>query len=516
MNRDQALTLLQTTPRWNMVVVGGGATGASIALDAASRGLRVALIERDDFGKGTSSRSTKLVHGGVRYLAQGNVSLVREALHERTLLRENAPNVVHELSFLVPCANRLQHWYYGLGFFVYDLLAGRSGFTKAKRLGLQECQQRVPTIAPAKSKFGILYSDGQFDDSRLLIDIVKTASSQGAVVCNYIEATGLLKNDQGRVIGVHVAQREFGGHGPETFSITADCVINATGPFCDELRTANDQTTKPMIAPSQGVHIVLDKSFLPGDSAVIVPKTSDGRVIFMIPWLGHTVVGTTDTPIGEAVREPIAREEEIEFLLKTSSEYLSKQPKRSDILSVFTGIRPLVRSGSVGKTSKLSRDHTIEIASSGLITITGGKWTTARKMAQDCVDQALVTSTMNGVQIRPCTTRTLSLNKNDTSILDLLLRENPLLGEPLVEGYPYRLVDVVFAVRHEMARSIEDVLARRTRMLFLNASAALQVSPAVARILADELNKDSVWIEEQMKRFRETATYYLPPRTTHS
>lgn len=511
MNRDQALKLLQTTPRWNMVVVGGGATGASIALDAASRGLRVALIERDDFGKGTSSRSTKLVHGGVRYLAQGNVSLVREALHERTLLRENAPQVVHELSFLVPCANRLQHWYYGLGFLVYDFLAGRSGFTKAKRLRLQECQQRVPTIAPEKSKFGILYSDGQFDDSRLLIDIVKTASSQGAVVCNYIEATGMLKNEQGRVIGVQVAQREFGGDGPETFAITADCVINATGPFCDELRRANDQTTKPMIAPSQGVHIVLDRSFLPGDSAVIVPKTSDGRVIFMIPWLGHTVIGTTDTPIGEAVSEPIAREEEIDFLLKTSSEYLSKQPKRSDILSVFTGIRPLVRSGSVGKTSKLSRDHTIEIASSGLITITGGKWTTARKMAQDCVDQALVTSTMNGVQPRPCTTRTLSLNKDDASTVDLLLRENPAFGETLVAGYPYRLVDVVFAVRYEMARSIEDILARRTRLLFLNASAALQVSPTVARIISDELNKDSFWIEEQLKRFREIATYYLPP-----
>lgn len=514
MNRESAIEQLQTTAHWNMVIIGGGATGASIALDAASRGLRVALIERDDFGKGTSSRSTKLVHGGVRYLAQGNVSLVRDALHERTLLRTNAPNVVHELSFLVPCANRLQHWWYAMGFFVYDLLAGKSGFKKARRLNQQQCQQEVPTIAPSKAKFGILYSDGQFDDSRLLIDIVKTAHSQGAVVCNYLEATGLLKNDQGKVVGVQVAQREEVGDGPESFEMMADCVINATGPFCDELRTINDSTTKPMIAPSQGVHIVLDKSFLPGNSAVIVPKTSDGRVIFMIPWLGHTVIGTTDTPIDKAVGEPAAREEEIEFLLKTSAEYLSKQPKRSDILSMYTGIRPLVRSGAVGKTSKLSRDHTIEIATSGLITITGGKWTTARKMAQDCVDQALVSASMRGVQPVPCSTRTLSLSGDDGSNITAMLRESPELAEPLVNGYPYRLVDVIFAARYEMGRSIEDILARRTRLLFLNAAAALKAAPGVARLLAVELNKDTVWIDEQLNKFRETATHFLPPSPT--
>ncbi len=513
MNRESAVKQLQTTPHWNIVIIGGGATGASIALDAASRGLRVALIERDDFGKGTSSRSTKLVHGGVRYLAQGNVSLVRDALHERTLLRTNAPNVVHELSFLVPCANRLQHLWYAMGFFVYDLLAGKSGFAKARRLNQRQCQQRVPTIAPSKSKFGILYSDGQFDDSRLLIDIVKTAHSLGAVVCNYLEATGLVKDDQGKVVGVRVVQRE-GSDGPESFELIADCVINATGPFCDELRKVNDSATKPMIAPSQGVHIVLDKSFLPGDSAVIVPKTSDGRVIFMIPWLGHTVIGTTDTPIERAVSEPAAREEEIEFLLRTSSEYLSKQPTRSDILSIYTGIRPLVRSGAVGKTSKLSRDHTIEIATSGLITITGGKWTTARKMAQDCVDQALVSASMRGVQPVPCSTRTLSLIGDEGSKITAMLRESPELAEPLVTGYPYRLVDVIFAARYEMGRSIEDILARRTRLLFLNAAAALKAAPGVARLLAVELNKDTVWIDEQLKQFRETAAHFLPPSPT--
>jgi glycerol-3-phosphate dehydrogenase len=503
--RDESIGKLRSQKHWDMLVIGGGATGASIALDAATRGLSVALIERDDFGKGTSSRSTNLVHGGVRYLAQGNISLVREALHERTRLRNNAPHVVHELSFLVPCANRLQQIWYSLGFFVYDWLAGKSGFTRAKRFNAAECLASVPTIAKEQAKYGILYSDGQFDDTRLLLNILQSASERGATVCNYVRATDFIKNTQGKITGVIATDVESASD--TAFPIQATCVINATGAFCDELRSKDSRSNKPMIAPSQGVHIVLSKSFLPGNCAVIVPKTSDGRVIFMIPWHDHTVVGTTDTPIDRPVDEPDARREEIDFLLKTSGEYLSKKPTNADILSVFTGIRPLVRSGAVGNTSKLSRDHTIEIASSGLVTITGGKWTTARSMAEDCVNRVQNHFPNAGA----CATKNLALHGSDRDRIDDLLAQDPALAQQLVPQYPIRDVDVVFAARHEMARSVEDVLARRTRLLFLNARAASLAAPRVAQLLANELKKDDRWVAEQLQLFNETASHFLPP-----
>jgi glycerol-3-phosphate dehydrogenase len=503
--RDESIRKIRSQNHWDILVIGGGATGASIALDAATRGLSVALIERDDFGKGTSSRSTKLVHGGVRYLAQGNISLVREALHERTRLRNNAPHVVHELSFLVPCANRLQQIWYSLGFFVYDWLAGKSGFTRAKRFNAAECLVSVPTIAREQAKYGILYSDGQFDDTRLLLNILQSASESGATVCNYVRATDFIKNTQGKITGVIATDVESASD--TTFPIQATCVINATGAFCDELRSKDSRSNKPMIAPSQGVHIVLSKSFLPGNCAVIVPKTSDGRVIFMIPWHDHTVVGTTDTPIDRPVDEPDARREEINFLLKTSGDYLSKKPTDADILSVFTGIRPLVRSGAVGNTSKLSRDHTIEIASSGLVTITGGKWTTARRMAEDCVNQVQ----NHFPNVGACATKNLALHGSDHDLIDNLLAQDPTLAQQLVPQYAIRDVDVVFAARHEMARSVEDVLARRTRLLFLNARAANIAAPRVAQLLARELKKDDRWVAEQLQLFNETASHFLPP-----
>ncbi|MFM8573095.1 MAG: FAD-dependent oxidoreductase [Pirellula sp.] len=513
LDRSTNLERLKSQTIWDLVIVGAGATGASIALDAASRGLSVVLIDRFDFGKGTSSRSTKLVHGGVRYLAQGNISLVRDALHERSLLRKNAPHTVHEMSFLVPCRSWFEKIWYSLGFVVYDWLAGKSGFSRAKRLSADQCADYVPTIAPEMAKHGVLYSDGQFDDAQLLLSIVQTAAEHGAVVCNYVKAINLLKDSSGRITGIQVIDTESDSNPlePTTIDIQSRCVINATGPFCDELRISDEADTKPMIAPSQGVHIVLDRSFLPGDAAVIVPKTSDGRVIFMIPWLGHTVVGTTDTPIANPVSEPQATEEEIAFLLETSGAYLSKKPTRQDISSVFVGIRPLVKAKAAGtSTSKLSRDHTILISSSGLITITGGKWTTARKMAEDCVDRAIESA---GLPKSKCVTKDLPLHGVDDHAKAELVLRDAALGEPLVEGYPLRAVDVVWAARYQMARTVEDVLARRNRLLFLRARDAINAAPLVASILARELGREDAWIDEQLVQFRQLAKSYLPPRT---
>jgi glycerol-3-phosphate dehydrogenase len=512
LDRPTSILRLKSQYLWDFVVIGAGATGASIAMDAAARGFSVLLVDRYDFGKGTSSRSTKLVHGGVRYLAQGNISLVRDALHERSLLRQNAPHTVHEMSFLVPCKSWLEKIWYSLGFVVYDWLAGKSGFAKARRLDAKQCASVVPTIAPEMARHGVLYSDGQFDDARLLLDIVQTAAQHGAVVCNYVRADALLKDSTGKITGVRLIDLEqpIDGSGTESIDVQGRCIINATGPFCDELRLADDSKNAPMIAPSQGVHIVLDRSFLPGDAAVIVPKTSDGRVIFMIPWLGHTVVGTTDTPIAKSVIEPTATHEEIEFLLKTSGDYLSKKPTRDDILSVFVGVRPLVKAKSQGSnTSKLSRDHTILIDRSGLVTITGGKWTTARKMAEDCVDRAIESV---GLAHAKCVTKNLKLHGLETNEKANLVAADPAMGRTILEGYPLKVVDVVWAVRHQMARAVEDVLARRDRLLFLRAGRAIEAAPAVAAILATELGNDDAWIDRQLTQFRELAESYLPPR----
>src|SRR5258707_2073800 len=369
---------------WDMIVVGGGATGVGVAIDAAARGYAVLLLEQHDFGKGTSSRSTKLVHGGVRYLEQGNVSLVMEALRERGLLLENAPHLVRNLGFVVPNYDWWEAPFYGIGLKLYNVLAGKYGFGTSRILSREETLERLPTIQTEGLRGGVIYFDGQFDDARLLINMVTTAFEQGATLVNYAPVTGLTKDDDGYIDGVLARDAETG----EGFHQKAKVVINATGAFSDGLRRQADASVKPMIAPSQGIHLVFDRSFLPGDSAMMVPHTSDGRVMFAIPWHNHVLVGTTDTPIPAATLEPIAMEAEIEFILNTASQYLAKKPARGDDLSVFAGIRPLVKSSDIGNTAALSRDHTIHIEKSGLITIAGGKWTTYRRMAEDCVNQA--------------------------------------------------------------------------------------------------------------------------------
>jgi len=514
MNRAEMCRRLEAhAGPWDMIVVGGGATGAGVAIDAASRGYDVLLIEQSDFGKGTSSRSTKLVHGGVRYLEQGNVSLVMEALKERGLLLQNAPHLVHNLGFVVPNYDWWEAPFYGIGLKLYNLLAGKYGFGASRILSREETLDRLPTLNTEGLRGGVIYFDGQFDDARLLVNLVATAAGQGAVLLNYAQAAGFTRDGDGFVNGVRILDVEAG----REFEAAARVVVNATGPFADGVRRLADPAAQPIIAPSQGIHLVLDGSFLPGDSAIMVPHTSDGRVMFAIPWHGHTLVGTTDTPIEEASLEPVAQEREIEFVLGTASLYLAKKPGRGDVTSVFAGIRPLVRATDSANTAALSRDHTIRIENSGLVTICGGKWTTYRHMAEDCVNHAAVLARL---EERPCLTATLNIHGfhasagrfgrlglygSDAPAILRLMETGAALAEPLDGALPYTGAEVIWAVREEMARTVEDVLARRTRALFLNAAAAIRMAPPVAALMARELGRDAAWEAAQVEAFGQTA-----------
>jgi glycerol-3-phosphate dehydrogenase len=503
---------------WDFIVVGGGATGVGVAVDAAARGYQVLLLEQHDFGKGTSSRSTKLVHGGVRYLQQGNVPLVMEALHERGLLRQNAPHLVRELAFVVPNYLWWEAPFYGIGMRVYDMLAGRHGFGHSRVLTSEELLERIPTLEQEGLRGGVLYHDGQFDDSRLLIDLARTACDQGACLLNYAPVVALCKDGAGYVSGAIFRDLE----GKTEHTVTARCVINATGAFTDGVRRLDDPAAPAMIAPSQGVHIVLHKRFLGGDTAIMVPRTRDDRVMFAIPWHEHTVVGTTDTPVTEVTLEPRPLSEEIDFILETASGYLSSPPTRADVLSAFAGIRPLVKAGEAGSTAALSREHTIQISKSGLVTIAGGKWTTYRKMAEDCVNHA---ATIAGLDERPCVTRDLHIHGyhlsappfgayadygEDAIQLAGLVEGRPDLGAPLHPDIPILAAQVFWAVRHEMALTVDDILARRTRLLSLNAKAAITVAPEVAKLMGIVLGKSEEWQREQVADFTAIAERYLP------
>jgi glycerol-3-phosphate dehydrogenase len=518
MNRDAMLKQARERAQpWDMVIVGGGATGAGVAVDAATRGYATLLLEQHDFGKGTSSRSTKLVHGGVRYLEQGNVSLVMEALKERGILRQNAPHLVSELACVVPSYAWWEGPFYGMGLKVYELLAGKYGFGKSKHISREETLSRLPNVNPDGLTGGVVYYDGQFDDSRLLVNLIATAAEHGATTINYAAVTGLQKGSDGIINAVLWQDMETG----EKFTATAKVVVNATGIFTDSVRSLAEPNADRIISPSQGAHLVFDKSFLPGTSAILVPHTKDGRVMFAIPWHGHTLVGTTDTPVKEASLEPVAFESEIAFMLETAGLYLEKKPSRSDVLSVFAGIRPLAKSGKGNNTAELSRDHVIHIDTSGLLSITGGKWTTYRNMAQDCVDQAATLADLPEV---PCRTRTLNIHGHhtdaakfgtlsfygaDAPAIRKLIDENAALGRQLDSQLPYLEAEVVWAARSEMARTVEDILARRTRALFLNAKSAIRMAPRVARILAEELGKNEAWQASQLEIFNQIAKGYL-------
>ena len=521
LNRDVAMERIGDAKEpWDLLVIGGGATGVGVALDAASRNLRVVLLEQSDFGKGTSSRSTKLVHGGVRYLEQGNVTLVRDALRERSLLKQNAPHLVKDMPFLIPCHSYWQRVYYSIGLKVYDLLASGRGFGRSHGVSAQEAHKVVPALKAEGFRGGVVYHDGQFDDSRLLINMVRTAHDQGGCLVNYVGVKELLANPKGRIDGVSAVDHETG----ETLTLKARCVVNAAGPFCDAIRKMDDPDSDPMLAVSQGVHLVLPRRFFPGNASMIVPKTSDGRVIFIIPWHDKVLVGTTDTAIPIATLEPEPHADEIAFLLQTSAEYLANPPSIHDVVAVFTGIRPLVKNDRSARTASLSRDHVIRVSERGLVTMTGGKWTTVRKMAEDCVDRVL---SETGLQGDACRTKSLPIH-GATSEADLaddprsyygsdlaevleLEASAPELRDVLSSELSLRRSDVVWAVRQEMARTVDDVLARRSRSLFLDAHAAFEIAPQVAEIIAAELGRDEAWCQQQLHDFQVIAKHYLPP-----
>ena len=492
MNRSLFIHQLETNAAFDICIIGGGATGLGTALDAASRGLKVALFEQHDFAKGTSSRSTKLVHGGVRYLQQGNIKLVMEALRERGLLLKNAPHLVHNQQFIVPNYKWWEKPYYGIGLKIYDWMAGKLGLGSSQILSKEETMQLIPALDPDGLNGGIIYHDGQFDDARLAISIAQTAAAQGAIVLNYFPVTGLLKM-QKKICGVWVRDSLTG----KEYEVRSKAVINATGVFTDLLMKMDDPKHDSIINPSQGIHLVVDKEFLLSDTAIMIPRTDDGRVLFAVPWHNKVVLGTTDTPVDEILEEPVPQEQEVDFILSHIGRYLAKDPQRSDIKSMFAGLRPLVK-GKSRKTAALSRDHLIQVAESGLVTITGGKWTTYRKMAEDVVDIAIE---KNGLENKPSITATMKLAGHDQPV-------TPAEINGLQETRLRVLIHQ--SVENEMCQTVEDFLARRTRQLLLDADAAIKIAPSVAQLIAEKLNKDERWINEQINNFNAIAKNYLP------
>lgn len=517
MNREEHLKQAkQKNTPYDIILIGGGATGMGAALDAASRGHSVLLLEGVDFGKGTSSRSTKLVHGGVRYLQKGDIPLVMDALKERGIMRQNAPHLVSDLAFVVPNYTWWEAPFYGIGMKVYDALAGKYGFGKSELLSSEETVNRIPTIATEGLRGGVQYYDGQFDDARMLVNMAQTASEQGAHLLNYFEVKGLLKNDEGFVSGVKALDKESG----EEHEFKAKIVINCTGPFSDSVRRMDNAEAKSMIAPSTGVHIVLPAEFLPRGTAIMVPRTTDGRVLFAIPWHHCVVVGTTDTPVNEVSLEPRATAEEVEFILENARQYLEKPPERKDVLSVFSGIRPLVKAAGEDNTAQLSRDHTITVSKSGLITIAGGKWTTYRHMAEDVIDRAELLGELNAAD---CVTKRLNIHGyhehpekfgdlahygSDALAIQQLLEEEGQ-GELVHPRLKLRVGEVRWMARREMARTPDDVLSRRSRSLLFDAKAAREAAEKVCEILREELGKDQDWVEQQLQDFDEMSLGYL-------
>lgn len=521
MNRDEMLkSCKRSSDLWDLIIIGGGATGLGSALDAASRGFKTLLLEQNDFAKGTSSRSTKLIHGGLRYLKQGNISLVREALKERGLLCQNGPHLVSHLPFLIPHYQFWEDPFYRIGMKIYDFLAGKLRLEKSEHLTKEQTLLRSPTLAPQNLRGSVVYYDGQFDDARLAISLGATCADLGGVLINYMPVTGFIKK-KGLISGVNATDLESG----TTFTFHAKAILNATGVFCDHVRQIDDPKSPLMVSPSQGIHLVLDRSFMPSNTAIIIPKTEDGRVLFFVPWHRHVIVGTTDTPVKTVSLEPRALSEEVDFILKHTARYLTKAPKKQDILSVFAGLRPLVKEGKEMKTASLSREHQIVVSPSGLITITGGKWTTYRKMGQDAIDRAIQVGKLPNV---PSATEHLHLHGypqerqsprahldawrmygSDAAYLDQLIQDHPQWGHLLHPRLPYLAVEVIWAVRHEMARSLEDVLARRTRALFLDAKAAIEIAPMAAALMARELGKTSDWEQSQVQNFTKLANGYL-------
>jgi len=519
MNRKQLVEQISnnTTEPWDIIVIGGGATGLGIALDASSRGYKTLLLEQSDFAKGTSSKSTKLVHGGVRYLAKGDIGLVMEALKERGLMLKNAPHITRNQEFIVPVYTLWDAFQYTVGLTIYDLLAGKRSLGKSKFIHRNTVISRLPLIRTEGLKGGVIYHDGQFDDARMAVDLAKSSIEHGAIVLNYFKVTNLIKDSIGKISGIEAI--DLDKNIPYFFRSTQ--VINATGVFADQIHRMDEPLAMPTLRPSQGVHIVLDQSFLNGSSAIMIPKTDDGRVLFAIPWHDKVVVGTTDTPVDSILLEPVAISSEIDFILQTAGRYLTKQPGRKDILSVFAGLRPLaVNDSSSTSTKEISRRHKITISKSGLVSIVGGKWTTYRRMAQDVLDITIKSSKLT---YRPCITENLPIYKfpnkkltNNSLIIygehankiEELIERDLTLNERIHPKLPYSKAEIIFILRNEMPLQIEDVLARRTRALFLDAMASLEASKTVAFIMANEFGLDEEWQKTQIENYKELTKNY--------
>ena len=512
--RDAMREALASSDRFDVAVVGGGATGLGCAVDAAARGYSVLLVERDDFGAGTSSRSTKLVHGGVRYLARGDVRLVREALRERGRLLANAPHIVHTRAFAVPAYAWWEKPYYGAGLFAYDRLAMSLGIGHTELLSEAEYVERVPTARRDGLDGGVLYYDGQFDDARLALALARTAADLGAVVLNHTACVGI-ETSGGRVDGLRIRDGEDG----DERSVRARVVVNATGVWADEVRRLADPGARALLEPSRGAHVVLDRRFLPGETAVMVPKTDDGRVLFAIPWLGKTVVGTTDVSVEGLSQEPRPSDDEVGYILEHAGRYLDPAPTRADVRAVWAGLRPLVSDPDADDTAALSREHVVTVSDAGLVTVTGGKWTTYRVMAEDAIDHAAASA---GLDDRPHDTADLRLRGWQPEALvdrdapfgaygsdaDGLreLAQDPALAAPVHPRLPTVTgAEIVWAAREEQARTAADALARRTHGLFLDAEASAQAAPVVARLVAAEIGRDDAWIAAQVEAVRQIA-----------
>ncbi|WP_296621990.1 glycerol-3-phosphate dehydrogenase/oxidase [Marivirga sp.] len=502
---------------WDIAVIGGGSSGLGVALDAVSRGLSVALFEKSDFAKGTSSRSTKLVHGGVRYLAQGDVFLVFEALKERGRLLRNAPHLAHNQSFVIPIYTFFDRIKYTIGLKMYDWMAGKLSLGKSSFISKSKTIERLPTIKQEGLKGGVIYHDGQFDDARLALNIAQTCDEKGVAILNYFKVNQLNKDDKGKITGLSVKDQ----FSKNNYDIRAKMVVNATGVFADKILQLDNPDAKKMIRPSQGIHLVLDRSFLSGEDALMIPETSDGRVLFAVPWHDKIVVGTTDTMRKKPKLEPAALEKEIDFVLATAQEYLTKKPQRSDVLSVYAGLRPLAApTDESEKTKEISRSHKVIVSDSNLITLTGGKWTTFRKMGEDTVEyftkitgEKLNDSTSADIKIQAYSNDEpidyLGVYGSDRKAIKTLQEENPEWNAPLHPKYPYTQAEVIFACRNEMAMKVEDVLARRIRILFLDAQASIDMAPKVAELMAKEFGKEEAWIDKQLKDFNKLAMRYL-------
>ncbi|RLD67428.1 MAG: FAD-dependent oxidoreductase [Bacteroidetes bacterium] len=509
--------LEQSGYEFDLIVIGGGASGLGAALEAQSRGYRTILLEQDDFAKGTSSRSTKLVHGGVRYLAQGNISLVLEALKERGRLKKNAPHLVKDQAFVIPCYNWWCVPFYTIGLTLYDLMAGRLGIGRSVPLSARGVRKALPALLTRKLRGGVRYFDCQFDDARLAVNLAQSVAEKGGLVINHMKVDGLIL-DGDRVRGVKAEDRESG----KKYDISASVVINATGVFVDNILKMENPEARDVVKPSQGIHLVLDQDFLKGEEALMIPKTSDGRVLFAVPWHNRVVVGTTDVEKQHAELEPMAEDVEVEYILETARLYMENPPKRSDVLAVFTGLRPLAAPAAEGKkTKEISRGHKILVSKGGIITLTGGKWTTYRKMAEDVIDSA---AKQAGLPIRESLTHNMKIHGykegvdhsdplywygSDREQIDKLIGEDPGMSTMISERVQLIKAQVVWAVREEMARTLEDCLSRRIRALQLDARECIRIAPEVAAIMAFELGKDKAWESEQVEAFTRLSTLHL-------